>query len=581
MQKSIIRVLLINAHSDQYVEMAKLLDAISVSDYEMTWCADYAYALEAMLAPIHDVILLDYEHAPEVCEELLRSASAHGCTTPILCLTAKANLELDRAAIKAGAADYLVKDRLDIDIIERTIRYAIDRKNAETELARLAHYDALTGIPNRLLFNDRLDRALQRADRGDSPFALLYLDLDGFKAVNDAYGHDMGDKLVQGIAERLSQCIRRTDSVARIGGDEFTVLLEKTNSTNDTVVIAQKIIDVITEPFDINGQQLRVGSSIGIAVYPEAGRDASTLIKHADMAMYEAKAMQGSNYRFFTAKMNSEAVDQHRLDLELRAAISNDEFSLFFQPRVSLRTGKIVGVEALLRWHHPERGILLPGEFIQTAKQLGLLEPIGYWVINRLCLDIAKMDEMKIPPLRVSLNVAHDQFMAPNFVSTVESILSSMNVNASRFEFELAESAVVANLDEIADDMVLLEKQGVRFALDGFGTGYSSLPQLQKLPITTLKLDKSYVQRVTSDADSASVVRAMIYLAHGLELTVVGEGVETEEQKTFLVENRCDHLQGFFYSEPLSFDDFTQLLSSEGATSRRSYLSVVDKKIRR
>ena len=581
MQKSIIRVLLINAHSDQYVEMAKLLDAISVSDYEMTWCADYAYALEAMLAPIHDVILLDYEHAPEVCEELLRSASAHGCTTPILCLTAKANLELDRAAIKAGAADYLVKDRLDIDIIERTIRYAIDRKNAETELARLAHYDALTGIPNRLLFNDRLDRALQRADRGDSPFALLYLDLDGFKAVNDAYGHDMGDKLVQGIAERLSQCIRRTDSVARIGGDEFTVLLEKTNSTNDTVVIAQKIIDVITEPFDINGQQLRVGSSIGIAVYPEAGRDASTLIKHADMAMYEAKAMQGSNYRFFTAKMNSEAVDQHRLDLELRAAISNDEFSLFFQPRVSLRTGKIVGVEALLRWHHPERGILLPGEFIQTAKQLGLLEPIGYWVINRLCLDIAKMDEMKIPPLRVSLNVAHDQFMAPNFVSTVESILSSMNVDASRFEFELAESAVVANLDEIADDMVLLEKQGVRFALDGFGTGYSSLPQLQKLPITTLKLDKSYVQRVTSDADSASVVRAMIYLAHGLELTVVGEGVETEEQKTFLVENRCDHLQGFFYSEPLSFDDFTQLLSSEGATSRRSYLSVVDKKIRR
>ena len=577
MQKPIIRVLLINAHSDQYVEMAKLLDAISVSDYEMTWCADYAYALEAMLAPIHDVILLDYEHAPDVCEELLRSASAHGCTTPILCLTAKANLKLDRAAIKAGAADYLVKDRLDEDVIERTIRYAIDRKNAETELARLAHYDALTGIPNRLLFNDRLDRALQRADRGDSPFALLYLDLDGFKAVNDAYGHDMGDKLVQGIAERLSQCIRRTDSVARIGGDEFTVLLEKTTSTNDTVIIAQKIIDVITEPFDINGQQLRVGSSIGIAVYPEAGRDASTLIKHADMAMYEAKAMQGSNYRFFTAKMNSEAVDQSRLDLELRAAISNDEFSLFFQPRVSLRTGKIVGVEALLRWHHPERGVLLPGEFIQTAKQLGLLEPIGYWVLNRLCLDIAKMDEMKIPPLRVSLNVAHDQFMAPNFVSTVESILSSMNVNASRFEFELAESAVVANLDDIADDMILLEKQGVRFALDGFGTGYSSLPQLQKLPITTLKLDKSYVQKVTNDPDSASIVRAMIYMAHGLELTVVGEGVETEEQKTFLVENRCDHLQGFFYSEPLSFTDFTKLLSSEGVTSRRSYLSVVDK----
>lgn len=577
MQKTVIRTLLINANRDQYVQMAKLLDAVAVSDYEMTWCADYAYALEAMLAPIHDIILLDYEHAPDVCEELLRSASTHGCTTPILCLTAKVNPELDRAAIKAGAADYLVKDRLDIASIERTIRYAIDRKRAETELARLAHYDSLTGIPNRLLFNDRLDRALQRAERGDTPFALLYVDLDGFKSVNDTHGHDVGDKLVQGIAARLNQCIRRTDSVARIGGDEFTVLLEKVNSTNDTITIAQKIIDVIAEPFNINGQQMHVGSSIGIAVYPEAGRDATTLLKHADMAMYEAKATQGSNYRFFTAKMSSEAVDQNRMDIELRAAINNDELAMYFQPRVSLRTGKIVGVEALLRWAHPERGMLLPKDFINTARQVGLMVPMGYWVLNRLCSYINQMDDMGIAPLRISMNVSQEQFIAPNFVSTIESILSSSNVAGNRFEFELAESDIVANLAVIADDMAALEKQGIRFALDDFGTGFSSLPQLQRLPITTLKLDSSHVQKVTTDDDSANVVRAMIYLAHGLELKVVAEGVETEEQKAFLIENRCDHLQGFFYSEPLSFDDFTRLLNSEGATSRRSYLSVVDK----
>ena len=568
---------MINANRDQYVQMAKLLDAVAVSDYEMTWCADYAYALEAMLAPIHDIILLDYEHAPDVCEELLRSASTHGCTTPILCLTAKVNPELDRAAIKAGAADYLVKDRLDIASIERTIRYAIDRKRAETELARLAHYDSLTGIPNRLLFNDRLDRALQRAERGDTPFALLYVDLDGFKSVNDTHGHDVGDKLVQGIAARLNQCIRRTDSVARIGGDEFTVLLEKVNSTNDTITIAQKIIDVIAEPFNINGQQMHVGSSIGIAVYPEAGRDATTLLKHADMAMYEAKATQGSNYRFFTAKMSSEAVDQNRMDIELRAAINNDELAMYFQPRVSLRTGKIVGVEALLRWAHPERGMLLPKDFISTARQVGLMVPMGYWVLNRLCSYINQMDDMGIAPLRISMNVSQEQFIAPNFVSTIESILSSSNVAGNRFEFELAESDIVANLAVIADDMTVLEKQGIRFALDDFGTGFSSLPQLQRLPITTLKLDSSHVQKVTTDDDSANVVRAMIYLAHGLELKVVAEGVETEEQKAFLIENRCDHLQGFFYSEPLTFDEFTRLLNSEGATSRRSYLSVVDK----
>ena len=577
MQKNTIRTLLINAHRDQYIEMARLLGDVTASDYEMTWCADYQYALEAMLAPIHDIILLDYEHAPDTCEELLRAASAHGCSTPIVCLTAKDNPELDQAAIRGGAADYLIKDQLDTVQIERTIRYAMDRKSAESELARLAHYDALTGIPNRLLFNDRLDRALQRADRGDSPFALLYVDLDGFKTVNDMHGHDVGDKLVQGIAERLSQCIRRTDSVARIGGDEFTVLLEKINSTNDTVMVAQKIIDVITEPFNIDGQQLRVGSSIGIAVYPEAGTDAKTLLKHADMAMYEAKAMQGSTYRFFTDQMNNEALDQGRLELELRAAINNDELAMYFQPRISLQTGKIIGAESLLRWHHPERGLLLPDEFIPPAKQLGLLSPMGYWAMNRLCQDITAMDQLNLAPLRISFNVAHEQFIAPNFVTKIESILSANKVSGSRFEFELAETDVIESLAEIAADMQQLEQRGVRFSLDDFGTGFSSLPQLQRLPITTLKLDKSHVQKVVNNQDSASMVRAMIHLAHALTLKVVAEGVETERQKDFLKENNCDQMQGFIFSEPLSFDDFTKLLRQQGATSRPSYLSIVDK----
>ena len=577
MQKNTIRTLLINAHRDQYIEMARLLGDVTASDYEMTWCADYQYALEAMLAPIHDIILLDYEHAPDTCEELLRAASAHGCSTPIVCLTAKDNPELDQAAIRGGAADYLIKDQLDTVQIERTIRYAMDRKSAESELARLAHYDALTGIPNRLLFNDRLDRALQRADRGDSPFALLYVDLDGFKNVNATHGHDVGDKLVQGIAERLNQCIRRTDSVARIGGDEFTVLLEKINSTNDTVMVAQKIIDVITEPFNIDGQQLRVGSSIGIAVYPEAGTDAKTLLKHADMAMYEAKAMQGSTYRFFTDQMNNEALDQGRLELELRTAINNDELAMYFQPRISLQTEKIIGAESLLRWHHPERGLLLPDEFIPPARQLGLLSPMGYWAMNRLCQDITAMDQLNLAPLRISFNVAHEQFIAPNFVTKIESILSANKVLGSRFEFELAETDVIESLAEIAADMQQLEQRGVRFSLDDFGTGFSSLPQLQRLPITTLKLDKSHVQKVVNNQDSASMVRAMIHLAHALTLKVVAEGVETERQKDFLKENNCDQMQGFIFSEPLSFDDFTKLLRQQGATSRPSYLSIVDK----
>jgi len=314
MHQHCIRTLLINRNREQYVRLIRLLGEIPGVEYEMTWCADYSMAAEAMLAPVHDVILLDFEDEPRTCHELLKMAKAQDCTTPIICLTPTIDAELDRAAIKAGAADYLLKTNLDSVILERAIRYAIDRKKSESELARLAHYDSLTGIPNRLLFNDRLDRALQRSSRGDKPFALLYVDLDGFKAINDKYGHDKGDLLVQGIAVRLSECIRRTDSVARIGGDEFTVLLEKVSSIADTVAIAQKIIDVVAEPFSLGGLHARVGCSIGIAMYPEAGSDAQTLLRHADMAMYEAKGIAGSNYRFFTDRLNLQAIDQTRIE---------------------------------------------------------------------------------------------------------------------------------------------------------------------------------------------------------------------------------------------------------------------------
>ncbi|MGB5324015.1 MAG: EAL domain-containing protein [Pseudomonadales bacterium] len=578
MQHAQIRVLLINEDRDQYVRMVNLLQAVPGVHYEMTWCADYRHGLEAMTAPIHDVVLLDFEHDPNACRELLRSAAAHDCGIPIICLTPEIDEELDRAVIKAGAADYLLKSQLSADSLERAIRYAIDRKHSEARLARLAHYDLLTGIPNRLLFNDRLDRALQRAKRGDAPFSLLYVDLDGFKAINDTHGHDKGDLLVKGIAQRISQCIRRTDSVARIGGDEFTVLLERASTTNDAVSIAHKIIDVVTEPFDIGGQHVRVGCSIGIAVYPDAGQDAQTLLRHADMAMYEAKGIAGSNYRFFTDKMNVEAVDQNRLEQELRQALNEDELGLYFQPRISLRTGKVVGAEALLRWHHPDRELVLPGEFIDLAEHAGLMPSIGYWVLNHLCSDILKMDEQNIPPLRVSLNISLSQFAEAGFIDGVKQVLANHAVAAERFEFELAEPELLNNLDLVADDMRLLAESGIRFALDDFGTGFSSLPQLQRLPISTLKLDSSHVQRITEEEDAAKIVRAMISLAHGLGLQVVAEGVETEAQKEFLATHRCDQLQGYYYAPPLPFDDFLALLNKRGATSRRSYLSVVEKK---
>ncbi len=584
MQRSSVRTLLINEDRDQYLQLARLLQAVPEAIYDLTWCADYRYALEGMLSAIHDVIILDYEDAPAVCEELLRAAAAHGCTTPIICLSAQDDPHLDRIAIKSGASDYLVKQGLSSVILERTIRYAIDRKRAETELARLAHYDALTGVPNRLLFNDRLDRALQRAERGDLPLALLYVDLDGFKAVNDKHGHDVGDELVQGIAQRLSQCVRRTDSVARIGGDEFTVLLERVSSTNDIVSIAQKIIDVVTEPFYINGQTLQVGSSIGIAVYPEAGTDAQSLLKHADMAMYEAKAVDGSNYRFFTHSLNEEVDDLQRLQIEMRSAISDDELCLHFQPRISLRTGKVVSLESLLRWQHPERGLLTPGEFLPVAEQIDLLPTLGYWVLSRLCKHLVQLDELGSAPLKVSVNVASEQLLDPDFVDNVQQILEQHKLGGDRLEFELAEPQLVANPEHLEKPLQALSELGISFTLDDFGRGLSSLSNLQQLPFSTVKIDASHIAKLPAEndvsaegSDAESIVIAMLSLARQLELKVVAEGVETQSQREFLEANQCSQMQGFLYSKPLPFDEVVKLLNDGGATSRRSYLTVVDK----
>ena len=553
-------------------------EGADTADYDMTWCQDADMAMEAMLAPIHDVILLDFEDDPERAKEFLKAAATHHCKTPILCLAGHEDPTLSSEAIKIGAADFLLKADLSSHRMERAIRFAMQRSQAHQELTKLAHYDVLTGIPNRSLFSDRLDRALQRSSRGDKPFAILFIDLDGFKAINDTRGHDVGDQVVIEIAQRLTESIRRTDTVARIGGDEFTVLLEKVGSIADAVASAEKIIDVVTQPMQIGDEPLWVGCSIGISVYPEAGQDAGTLMRHADVAMYEAKGIAGSNYRFYTEKMNIEATEQNRLENNLLRAVQEDELSLYYQPRISLRTGKVVGAEALLRWEHPEQGVILPADFLPIAQQSELLTLIGGWAIDKLCSDISEMDEKHIAPIRISLNVGLRQFRDNDFVYSVETMLAKYAINSERIDFELCESEVSGCLDEIADAMRLLHAKGIHFSLDDFGRGLSSLSRLQSLPFTSIKLDPANVARAHLDADAGRMVKAVIGLAHNFGIQVIAKGVELEDQKEFLAKARCDQLQGYLYTPPLPLDEFYTFLSREGATSRRSYLSVVDSK---
>ncbi len=573
-----IRVLFINHDRERYAAVLRVFDAVSRAQYDMTWCRDLDMAMEAMLAPVHDVILLDFENHQDRAKDLLKAAATHHCKIPIICLAAEDDPAAAGEAIQNGAADYLLKKDLSAYVLERAIRFAMERAQAQQELTKLAHYDVLTGIPNRSLFSDRLDRALQRSVRGDKPFAILFIDLDGFKAINDSRGHDVGDQVVIEIARRLTESIRRTDTVARIGGDEFTVLLEKVGSIADAVASAEKIIDVVTQPMQIGDEPLWVGCSIGIAVYPEAGQDAGTLMRHADVAMYEAKGIAGSNYRFYTEKMNIEATEQNQLENNLLRAVQQDELVLHFQPRISLRTGKVVGAEALLRWEHPENGLMLPGDFLPVAKRSDLLSLIGGWAIDKLCSDISKMDEKHVAPIRFSLNIGLRQFRDSDFVYSVETMLAKYAINADRVDFELSESEVSGRLDEIADAMRLLHSKGIHFSLDDFGRGLSSLSRLQTLPFSSIKLDARSVEKVHIDNDSARMVKAVVGLAHNFGIQVIAKGVELESQKEQLAKMRCDQLQGYLYTPPLPFDEFLSYLGREGATSRRSYLSVVDNK---
>ena len=538
-----------------------MLAAISPSRYQLTWCSDLNYAMEAMLSQLHDIILLDY--LPADGQRLLASATHQGCKAPIIVMTDRMDAELDQAAIKAGAADYLIKDQVDRRVLERAIRYALDRKAGERKLAQLAHYDALSGMPNRVLFRDRLEGAIQRAERGNHAVALLFLDFDGFKKVNDSYGHAVGDRLIAIIAQRLAACMRKTDSVARLGGDEFTVVLEDLHSIADIVNVVRKILHTIARPFPVAGNQILLGCSIGIAQYPEAGKSVDALLNNADMAMYQAKRVPGSAYRFYTEKMNTEAINQQLVEDELAVALQADELVLYFQPRLDLSSLKIIGLESLLRWQHPRRGLLQANDFLAVASNTNLITQIDYWVIRESCRVLAALNGLGGATLKIAMNLSVKTLQDDSFLTELQRLLEHTGVDATRLEFELNESAMMAQVTQLSASMRAVNKLGPAFLLDEFGSGYSSFPQLQRLPIAAVKIVQSLVQNLqNSDAD-ARIMKAMITMAKNLELNVIAQGAEALEQVHFLQHNNCDQLQGYFFSAPLAYDALCELLQDK------------------
>lgn len=435
-----------------------------------------------------------------------------------------------------------------------------EHKETEEHVRHLAHYDVLTDLPNRSLFNDRLGQAIINAQRDGGRAAVMFLDLDRFKIINDTLGHGIGDLLLQEVAGRLTGCVRQGDTVSRLGGDEFVVLLPELNDEKDAQLVAQKLLNAAELPIVMEGHELHISVSIGISYYPMDGTDTETLMKNADVAMYRAKEEGRNNYQFYHASMNARSFERLAMETSIRHALQRGEFDLYYQPRFAIPEGRIVGAEALIRWNHPELGLVSPAQFIPLAEETGLILPIGEWVLKQVAAQGKTWQQAGLPPLSLAVNVSARQFRQADFAGKVLQILRDSGFYPHHLELELTESTLMTNAEENIETLNKLNALGIRIAIDDFGTGYSSLSYLKRLPVDILKIDRSFVSEVPGNRDGAAIVEAIIAMARSLGLHIIAEGVETAEQLEFLQTRKCNEIQGYYFSRPLPVQQFEQLL---------------------
>ncbi|MEW6118409.1 MAG: EAL domain-containing protein [Nitrospirota bacterium] len=454
--------------------------------------------------------------------------------------------------VQMNGRTYLIESLIDIS----------ERKQMEETIWRQAYHDDLTGLPNRILFIDHLTLALTQAHRSRQKLAVMFLDLDRFKMINDALGHSVGDRLLQKVAHRLRASLREEDTVARMGGDEYTVLLPHIAHENDVVTIAKKILAAFEQSFLIDGHEFSVTTSVGISLYPDDGSDIETLLKNADVAMYHAKEQAGNNYQFYSPSLNSRALKRITIERRLRQVFEREELVVYYQPQVSAATRQIVCAEALVRWQHPEQGLLSPVQFIPLAEETGLIDRIDEWVLRTACAQSRTWQEHGGTPFVITVNLSARQFQHSNLADIVSRVLRETGLSPELLELEITESVAMKNMELTVANLTKLTGMGVKVSIDDFGTGYSSLSYLKKLPIQKLKIDKTFITGLGEDPDDNAIVSAIIALAHNLKLNVAAEGVETEDQLSFLQSYGCDVLQGYLFSEPLPVKRFGKLIEA-------------------
>ena len=546
-------------------------------------CSDAGSAEEALAALAHDtfdLVISDIDMGGMSGLELVPHVHSLSPDTVVVMVSGNQDIEFAIKALRVGAFDYITKP-LELLHVEASVERALDhanllkdkRRNKEQiesllrerteQRDRLASYDTVTQLPNRALFEDRVKQAVAIARAANQSLGVLFISLDQFKKVNDSLGHGPGDTLLREFAERLNSCISTSDTVARFGNDEFALLRTSVDGTNDVIETIGSLFQVLKFPFDLPGHELFATASVGVSLFPLDGEDCHTLLKNAGAALYKAKRSGGANYQFFTADLHELAAKRLELESNLRRAIQNEEFLVHYEPRLSVDSLAITGVEALVRWQHPQLGLILPSEFIPLAEDTGLIVPIGEWVLRAACLQGRRWRDQGFAPIQIAVNISARQFHDQDLAQTVIRILEETGLSPQYLELELTESSIMQNAEFAAGMLSRLKSRGINISIDDFGTGFSSLASLKRLPIDALKIDQSFVRDVTSDPDDAALVNAIITLAHNLRLRVVAEGVETEDQLRFLQLLRCDEIQGYFFSRPLPAEALVSLFDSQ------------------
>jgi diguanylate cyclase (GGDEF)-like protein len=564
---------------DDEEQIRNLLVAALGGIYRCRTAGSAEDALTALADATFDLVISDIDMGGMSGLELVPRVYSMSPDTVVLMISGNQEIETAIEAMRVGAFDYITKP-MDLRHVEAAVERALDhcqllkekrryKEQLESLLAqrtaevdRLAYYDKVTDLPNRTLFEDRLTQAVAIARSAEQTLGVLFISVDQFKKVNDTLGHGPGDDLLREFAERLKSCIKETDTVARFGNDEFALLQTHIEGTKDVVETIGSLSQVLKFSFDLKGQELFATASVGVSLFPLDGQDSQTLLKNAGAALYKAKTSGGANYQFYTADMHAMASRRLALETSLRRAIHNEEFLIHYQPLVSVDSLEITGVEALVRWQHPQLGLISPSEFIPLAEDTGLIVPIGEWVLRSACLQNKRWQDQGFAPMQVAVNISARQFHEQDVTETVIRVLDETGLAPEYLELELTESSIMKNADFAAGVLYRLKDMGINISIDDFGTGYSSLASLKRLPIDALKIDQSFVRDATTEPDDAALVMAIITLAHNLRLKVIAEGVETEEQLRFLHLLRCDEIQGYLFSKPLPVGALVSLLES-------------------